>query len=418
MTDTPPEEEPRAAVEAVARDQFGRLLSVLLRDIRDFQLAEDCLHDAVESAISHWSRNGLPQSPPAWLLQTARRKAIDRLRRNQTFARKAVDYGALIELDQNAPEDDHDIEDDRLRLIFTCCHPALEEKTRVALTLRTLCGLTTSEIARAFLDREEAMAQRLVRAKQKITTAGIAYEVPGPAAWPERLESVLAVIYLVFNEGYAATHGERRSRIDLCEEAIRLARLMLMLRPGEAESEGLLALLLLIHARAAARSTADGNLISLEDQDRTLWDRAMIAEGTSLLAQALARKRPGVYQTQAAINALHDEAAHHDTTDWHEIVLLYNHLHGLTGNLVYLLNGAVALSWHSGVQDGLGALSLIASGLESYQPFHAAKADMLRRDGQVEAARWCYDTAIGLSQNAGERLFLERRRDGLLTSQL
>ena len=396
------------------RTHFGRLLSALLRDIRDFQLAEDCLHDAVESAIKHWSRNGLPHSPPAWLLQTARRKAIDRLRRDQTFARKAVDYGTLIELDQNAPEDDHDIEDDRLRLIFTCCHPALEEKTRVALTLRTLCGLTTSEIARAFLDSEEAMAQRLVRAKQKITKSGIAYEVPGPAAWPERLESVLAVIYLVFNEGYAATRGENRSRIDLCEEAIRLARLMLVLRPGEAESEGLLALLLLIHARAAGRSTADGQFISLEDQDRSLWDRTMIAEGTTLLTRALARKRPGIYQTQAAINALHDEAAHHDATDWHEIVLLYNHLHGMTGNLVYLLNGAVALSWHSGVRDGLGALSLIAAGLEAYQPFHAAKADMLRRDGQVDAARRSYETAIGLSQNAGERLFLERRRESLL----
>ncbi len=403
----------RAAVNAVARAYFGKLFAVLLRDIRDFQLAEDSLHDAIESALVHWDRNGPPQSPPAWLLQTARRKAIDRLRRSQNFARKISEYGALIDHDQNAPESVHEIEDDRLRLIFTCCHPALEEKTRVALTLRTLCGLTTTEIARAFLDTEEAMAQRLVRAKQKITKAGIPYDVPGHEAWPERLGSVLAVIYLVFNEGYAATEGESRSRVDLCEEAIRLARLMVELRPGEAEIEGLLALLLLIHARARARATEEGCFVALEDQDRSLWDRALIAEGTLLLGHALRRNNPGIYQTQAAINALHAEAANHGATNWHEIVLLYNYLHGRTGNAVYLLNGAVALSWHSGPRDGLGALMLIQSQLDSYQPFHAAKADMLRRDGQLDAARYCYDTAIGLSQNASEKAFLVARRNGL-----
>lgn len=391
---------------------------MLVRDVRDFQLAEDCLHEAMESALVHWGRSGLPQSPPAWLLQTARRKAIDRLRRSQSFSRKLVEYGTLIGLDQSAPETVHDIDDDRLRLIFTCCHPALEEKTRVALTLRTLCGLTTMEIARAFLDSEEAMAQRLVRAKQKISKAGIAYEVPDPEAWPERLGSVLAVIYLVFNEGYASTAGERRSRVDLCDEAIRLARLMMELRPDDAEIEGLLALLLLIHARTPARVTSEGQFIALEDQDRLLWDHNMIAEGINLLDKALQRGKPGIYQTQAAINALHASAASHADTDWHQIVLLYNHLHERTDNVVFLLNGAVALSWHSGPQDGLGALALIVPQLTDYQPFHAAKADMLRRCGEVEKARDSYMTAIEMSGNQGEKAFLTARMNQIVPSQL
>ncbi|MFO1033919.1 MAG: sigma-70 family RNA polymerase sigma factor [Hyphomicrobiales bacterium] len=401
----------RAAITAVARQHTAQLLAALMRDIRDLQLAEDCLQDAIESAIVHWRQRGLPEAPPAWLLQVARRKAIDRLRRSRNFARKMPEYGALLALDQNPPEELQDIEDDRLRMIFTCCHPALEEKTRVALTLRTLCGLTTQEIARAFLDSEEAMAQRLVRARQKISKAGIAYEVPGPEAWPARLDSVLAVIYLVFNEGYAATAGEARSRIDLCEEAIRLARLLAALHKGDAEIEGLLALLLLIHARAPARLSAAGEIIALEEQDRSRWNRELIADGTALLGQALARRRPGVYQTQAAINALHCEAESHTATNWQEIVLLYNHLHATSGNPVFLLNGAVALSWYSGAEDGLRALALLEPELHAYQPFHAARADMFRRLGRWDEARQTYETALAMSRNAGEQAFLRKRRD-------
>jgi RNA polymerase sigma-70 factor (ECF subfamily) len=281
-----------------------------------------------------------------------------------------------------------------------------------------LCGLTTAEIARAFLDNEDAMAQRLVRAKQKITKAGIPYEVPGPEAWAGRLDSVLTVIYLVFNEGYAATMGENRSRVDLCEEAIRLARLMMALRPDEPEIEGLLALLMLVHARAPARLLAGGAFVPLEQQNRSLWNRELIAQGLALLDQALARARPGVYQTQAAINALHVAAASHATTDWQEIALLYKALHERTGNPVFLLNGAVALSWHAGPKEGLAALSLIQPQLEQYQPFHAAMADLLRRVGEMDLARGSYERAIDLSQNEGERVFLESRLRGLNSSQL
>ncbi len=276
----------------VAREDYGRFFSALMGNLRNFHLTEDCLQDAFASALIHWSRNGPPPSPQGWLLQTARRKAIDRLRRANNFDRKSVELSALIELDQKAAENEEpsEIEDERLRLVFTCCHPALDEKTRVALTLRTLCGLTTTEIARAFLDFEDAMAQRLVRARHKIGKAGIPYEVPGSSDLPDRLSSVRSVIYLVFNEGYAATFGESQLRVDLCEEAIRLCRLIMQLMPGSAETEGLLALLLLNHSRRFARVRDGQNLIPLEDQNRELWDSQLIREGIEMLDRALNRR--------------------------------------------------------------------------------------------------------------------------------
>lgn len=401
----------RRAITDAVRDHFGRLVSVLIKDLRDFQLAEDCLQDALESALVHWSRKGPPQSPPAWLLQTARRKAIDRIRRMKNFERKSAEISCLIELDQSAAEnhDTQPIVDERLRLIFTCCHPAIDPKTRVSLTLRTLCGLTTTEIARAFLVSEDAMAQRLVRARNKIEKAGIPYEVPDEDAWPERLNSVLAVIYLVFNEGYSATAGDVQVRSDLCEEAIRLGRLMTMLRPGEAESEGLLALMLLNHSRRAARASADGGFVALNNQDRQLWDRKLIGEGILLLETSLHRKRPGIYQLQAAISAVHAEASSYDETRWDEIVSLYDGLYAFSNNPVYLLNRAVALSFLNGPQAALDALQPLESHLSGYQPFHASKADFLRRLGSLEDARTSYTVAIEMSGNESERAFLRMR---------
>jgi RNA polymerase sigma-70 factor, ECF subfamily len=400
----------RQVVELAAREHFGRLLAVLIRDLRDFQLAEDCLQDALESAFIHWSRSGPPSSPPAWLLQTARRKAIDRIRRMKNFEKKAVEYGYLIEMDQDAAgEDAPAIPDERLRLIFTCCHPALDQKTRVALTLRTLCGLTTTEIARAFVDKEDAMAQRLVRARHKIDKAGIPYEVPEPDAWDGRLSSVLSVIYLVFNEGYSATSGQQLLRADLCNEAIRLARLLMLLRPGEPEIEGLTALMLLNHSRRAARLARDGAFVPLEFHDRKLWDRAQIGEGMALLEGALVRGRPGIYQLQAAISAVHAEAASHEGTRWAEIALLYERLHALSPNPVFLLNRAVALSFRGNPQAGLDALIELRESLGAYQPFHAARADFLRRLGRGDEAREAYQAAISLSGNAEERAFLAGR---------
>ena len=401
----------RDAVAAAAREHSGRLLALLIRDLHDFHLAEDCLQDALESAVVHWSRSGLPTSVPAWLLQTARRKAIDRIRRTRNFERLADEYAVLLELDQSASEQDDAeiIPDERLRLIFICCHPALDEKTRIVLTLRTLCGLSTTEIARAFLDSPDAMAQRLVRARHKIKEAAISFELPRDEMWPDRLGSILSVIYLVFNEGYAASTGQQPLRTDLCEEAIRLARMMLQLQPEQAEIEGLLALMLLNHSRRASRSSPVGALIPLERQDRTLWDQQRIAEANSLLACALNRHRPGVYQLQAAISAVHARADSHEATRWHEIVLLYDGMHALSANPVYLLNRAVALSYVDEPEVALDALAPLEAELINYQPFHATRADFLRRLGRSAEARSAYAQAIFLSGNDSERAFLEAR---------
>ncbi|WP_210205741.1 RNA polymerase sigma factor [Hoeflea marina] len=405
----------RQAIEALARADTGRLLGSLLNHIRDFQMAEDCLQEALESALVHWQRSGLPASPAGWVLQTARRKAIDRLRRARNFERKAAEYAVLLDLDRESVECDEPaaIPDERLRLIFTCCHPALDAKTSVALTLRTLCGLTTREIARAFLDSEDAMAQRLVRARHKITRAGIPFEIPGPDLWSERLNAVLTVIYLVFNEGYSATAGPTHLRTDLCEEALRLGSLMKVLRPAEAEIEGLLALMLLIHARASARSDPYGAMVPLDRQDRTLWDRAMIARGLAELDRALSRHSPGPFQLQAAIGAVHAEAPDHAATGWRDIALLYDGLHAMTGNPVHLLNRAVAVSFAEGPEAALSILDRLEADLGQYQPFHAARADLLRRMRRFDSARAAYRRAISLSGNGSERDFLSGRLEAI-----
>lgn len=398
------------AVETLARAEHGRLLSNLVGALRDFQLAEDSLQDALESALVHWQRSGLPRSPAAWIMRTARRKAIDRLRRAQNFRSKEAEIAHLIELDNLSEEADcaEPIADDRLKLIFACCHPSIESKTRVALTLRSVCGLTTEEIADAFLDSKDAMAQRLVRARHKITEAGIPYEVPGPEGWAERLESVLAVIYLIFNEGYASS-GDRHIRIDLCEEGIRLGRLLNVLKPKEPEVEGLLALMLLHHARHAARLDAEGAVVSLEDQDRSLWNRGEIAEGGSMVELALKRGRPGPYQLQAAVVAIHADSPSFEETDWEEISLLYGLLCRMSPNPVYELNRIVAISYREGPEAALARLAPIAPMLNQYQPFHAVRADLLVRSGRDDEARLAYQLAHDLSQSEAERLFFRKK---------
>ena len=406
-----PPEANAQTVNALVRREWGRLLSSLIGSLRDFQLAEDSLQDALESALIHWQRSGLPRSPSGWLLQTARRKAIDRIRRNKNFERKSAEYAALITMEQDAPEppEDHSIPDERLRLIFTCCHPALEEKSRIALTLRTLGGLTTREIARAFLDKEEAMAQRLVRAKQKIAAAGIPYVVPDAEALPERLASVLGVLYLIFNEGYAATSGDTYLRHSLCEEAIRLARILHALQPGEPEIMGLLALMLLHDSRRSARSNMEGHMIALEDQDRRLWHADQIAEGIELVEQALALGHAGPYQLQAAISAVHAEAPSLEATRWEEIVGLYDIFLQQQPNPVVRLNRAVAVSFAHSAEAALTELSSLNSELAGYQPFHAALADCLRRSGLLKEAQAEYGRANELSGNPREREYLALR---------
>ncbi|MCO6184713.1 RNA polymerase sigma factor [Rhizobium sp. L1K21] len=408
------EAEITRAVEKIARADGGRLLSNLMGMLRDLQLAEDSLYDALESALVHWQRNGLPASPTGWIMQTAKRKAIDRLRRVANFASKSAYIAHLIELENasDSLQEQETIQDDRLKLIFTCCHPALDRKTAVALTLRSVCGLTTEEIARAFLDKTEAMAQRLVRARHKIHKAGIQYEVPEPEHWRMRLESVLAVIYLIFNEGYASSDAAYL-RGELCEEAIRLGRLLIHLCPEQPEAEGLLALMLLHHARSATRLGPAGDLLSLEEQDRGQWDRAMIDEGMALLKTALQRGQAGPYQLQAAIVSLHAQAASFEQTDWREILMLYDLLVLMTSNDVVHLNRLVALAQVRGPQVALEALEQLEAELGNYQPFHAAKAEFLRRLERLDTAEECYHRAIELSSNPAERRFLERRLAGL-----
>ena len=398
-----------AITEQVMRDDWGRLLAVLISDLKDFQLAEDCLSEAFERALEHWPR-GIPANPQGWLLQTARRRAIDRIRRAKSFDAKVPDLTYLVELDGRDRPEPQDIPDERLRLIFTACHPSLDTKTRLALTLRTLCGLTTVEIAHAFLDKEATMAQRLARAKRKIAKAGIPYAVPGPEDWDARLNSVLTVIYLIFNEGYAAREGREAIRRDLCDEAIRLARAVDALRPDVPETMGLLALLLLNHARSAGRQDAKGSLIPLEEQDRTLWDKDLAAEGCGLIETALRRGRPGPFQLQAAISAIHTEAPTAGDTNWAEIVMIYDRLLELSDNPVITLNRAVAVSFAHSAEAGLQALP---KGLNTYQSFHAARADMLRRSGRGADANVAYAQALALTHSVAERLFLESRMAAL-----
>ena len=398
-------------IEILVRGEWGKLLSCLISYLGDFQLAEDALQDALESALIHWQRNGLPRSPAGWLLQTARRKAIDRIRRVKNFKSKQSQYLHMLEMDREdaVNEATQNIPDERLRLIFTCCHPALEEKSRIALTLRTLGGLTTEEIARAFLDSENAMAQRLVRAKRKIKAAAIPYIVPDADQWGERLETVLDVLYLIFNEGYFSGVGENHIRAELSNEAIRLAGILLQLKPGEPEVEGLLALMLLHDSRREAREGEDGFMVALDKQDRKLWDRVKIAEGLGYLNLALNKSQPGAYQIQAAISAIHAEAATADKTGWREIVLLYDELYKFQPNPVVLLNRCVAISYASGPQTALQLLNELAPPLINYQPFYAAKADLLRRSGDEKPARAAYAKAIEMATESKTRRFLKRQ---------
>ena len=397
--------------ELLRRDR-GRLLSALIASLGNFQLAEDSLQDALEAAFVHWGRNGLPDHPQGWLLRVARRKAIDRIRRDNNLARKSEEVSRLSEQD-SMMEDRPDIPDERLRLIFTCCHPALDEKSRVALTLRSLGGLSTAEIARAFLDRETTMGQRLSRAKKKIAGAGIPFAVPEPEDWDDRLNSVLTVIYLIFNEGYSAAEGESAVRAGLCEEAIFLARLVAQLCPSQPEIEGLLALMLLTHARHAARQNRDGVSVPTEEQDTKLWNQPMIDEGLLILDRAVARLHSGPYQIMAAISALHVQGRGKGQTDWRQILFLYDALYRLDPTPVVRLNRAVALAEAGSIQTALSEFDALCDCLAEYQPFHAAHASFLARAGQTERALAAYDRAIALCRNQQDIRFLQRQKSTL-----
>ncbi len=400
--------DPALSLAQVVRSDRGRLMAALIARLRDFQLAEDALQDALEAALRHWGRAGPPASPQAWLLRVAQRKAIDRLRAGARSGRRIADL-TLLAGDEAAETAAEDIPDDRLRLIFTCCHPALDPKSRVALTLRTLGGLTTAEIARAYLDREPAMGQRLSRAKAKIAAAGIPFAVPGPDLWAERLGSVLTTIYLIFNEGYSASSGAVPLRTDLCEEAVFLARLLNSLRPEEPETEGLLALMLLTHARRAAR-IAQGVLVPLEAQDRRLWDAAMIGEGLALLDRAMTRRAPGPFQIKAAIAALHGQSAPGGGTDWRQIALLYDSLLRMEPTPVIRLNRAVALAESGALPAALREIETLAGALDGYPQFHAARADLLRRLARGPESDAAHDRAIALAPTSADAAFLRARR--------
>ena len=410
------------AVERAFREESGRVLATLIRHLGgDFELAEDALQDALAMALRTWPRDGVPANPGAWMTVTARRRAIDRIRRERMLADRVRALQTLMDLEQQAepePEDDSAVADDRLRLIFTCCHPALAIEARVALTLRTLGGLTTAEIARAFLVPEATMAQRLVRAKRKIAGAKIPYRVPTDDVLPDRLAGVRAVVYLIFNEGYAARDGQRLVRGDLCDEAIRLGRLLATLMPDDAETAGLLALMLLHDSRRDTRTDADGRYVALPDQDRARWDANRIGEGTRTLDRALRLRRPGPYQLQAAIAALHATAPTAEETDWRQIAQLYGELARRAPSPVVGVNRAVAIGMACGPRAGLAVLDDLASDrrMSGYQPFHAARADLLRRVGDERAAASAYDQAIALSANAVEKAELERRRAALAVS--
>jgi RNA polymerase sigma-70 factor (ECF subfamily) len=398
-----------AEIERVFREEYGRAVAVLVRSFGDIDVAEEAVQDAFTVAVQRWPSAGLPPSPAGWIITTARNKAIDRLRREASREDRHAQATLLRAADE--PVEEGAVRDDRLRLIFTCCHPALAPASRVALTLRLLGGLTTPEIARAFLVPEATMAQRLVRAKAKIRDAGIPYRVPGEAELGERLRGVLAVVYLVFNEGYTASSGDRLVREDLCAEAIRLGRLLAELMPDEPEVMGLLALMLLVEARRAARTTADGHLVRLGNQDRTLWDPALIAEGQAIVRRCLQRNEPGPYQLQAAINAVHTDAAPAAQTDWWQILQLYNQLQAQTPTPVVELNRAVAVAEVEGPDAALSLVDRLDLG--GYHLFHAVRADLLRRLGRSSEAAEAYDAAIARTDNGAERELLERSRRAL-----
>lgn len=401
------------AIDKTVREEWGRILASLTKTLGSIQLAEDCLQDAVVSAMNHWQKNGLPNSPAAWLITTARRKAIDRLRKAQNFAGKQREISYLMDLENEATDEDEAeiIADKRLELIFICCHPALEEKTQVALTLRLIGGLSTEEIAHAFLDKHDAMQQRLTRAKKKIALAGIPFGIPDLDILPERISSVLRVIYLIFNEGYSASSGNTLTRTELSDEAIRLARIVSQLLPDETEVAGLLALMLIHDSRRHARIGKNDEMIPLEMQNRARWDKAKIAEGHALLQNTLPKGRVGPFQLQAAISSVHAHSASWSQTDWSEIAALYEVLYNLQPSAVVRINQAVAISYSQSLRCALKMLDECASGreLERYQPYFAARADILARLGRRSEAMACFQKAIRLTGNKQSRLFLETK---------
>ena len=395
-------------VEAVYRDESRRVLATLIRLLGDFDRAEEAVHDAFRTALEQWPRDGVPANPRSWLISTGRFKAIDRMRRQSRF--QELEDDTVVEPVEPEVWEGESVEDDRLRLIFTCCHPALAPDAQVALTLREVCGLTTEEIARAFLTPAPTLAQRIVRAKGKIRDARIPYEVPSQAELPDRLDSVLRVIYLVFNEGYSASSGSSVTRHDLAEEAIRLGRLLLELLP-EAEVRGLLALMLLHESRRAARTSPTGDLIRLEDQDRSLWNRGQIAEASALVRQAMSSRQIGLYTIQAAIAGVHAETPTAADTDWNQIVGLYDLLMQAGPSPVVELNRAVAVAMRDGAEAGLALVDAILErgDLADYHLAHAARADLCRRLGRTAEARASYERALNLTRQEPERRFLERR---------